>query len=330
MNLNNEPKKNSRNRIWLSWNNSRRSRTLGRELGLVSLIKEIQGNAIKRHFLSFIWTISILACYRPRTIYCQYSYILLVILAIYRKLAPYTVMIICDCHTKALMRNTLYLSSTFNKLKRISFTCAQVVIVSNEENKKKALLFHGNIIIVPDLLPTLLPNNNAEKNYINSPYVVFSLSYDTDEPIDAILASTKYIKPHIQLYLTGKPPLWLMQFQFPQNVHLTDFLDEDQYVNLLSRAACIVGLTTESGCLQSSGYEAISLNIPFVTSNTSMLRLFFGDAAIYTGSHHTEISSAIEFAIENRKHFKKNIKLLKHHRRKEDRLNLNLLKKLEK
>lgn len=279
-------------------------------------IKEIGGGALKRHILSALWTVMLLARLKPRRIYIQYSFFLLIIVCLYQRLIEKNAEIVCDCHTKALRRTPSFCYKLFMLLKRWSLKNANALIVSNKFLVSEAERYNKNILVIPDFLPNFIDARTSNKTFVANTYVVFSMSYDSDEPLNEIEKTIKELSLSLSVYLTGSPPKdFVKQFDNSKGIVFTGYLPDHLYIELLSNAACVVGLTTEEHCLQSSGYEAIALQMPYITSNTEALRDFFGNAAVYVEKNSKSIVDGIKYALANKERLKEDMMHLKFHRK---------------
>ncbi len=86
----------------------------------------------------------------------------------------------------------------------------------------------------------------------------------------------------------------------PPNVHLTGFLRDPDYWQLLAQATVICDLTLKPDCLVCGAYEALAVGKPMVLSENPATRDIFGPAAVLTGSSPEEIATAVRRAIEDR------------------------------
>lgn len=286
--------------IWIAWHVSQRSRNLAKELGLPIFEKVIENNPLSRHLFSSLWTIYILLKERPDKVYLQYSFLLLVVVAAYKKLVPYPVHIICDCHTKALRRSVNgRIAKAFWWIKKKSFQSVSISIVSNIEMEPDIKKLTNRYCTLPDKIPDV--STNAPGN-INETYCVFVCSYAVDEPLDDVIAAAKKLDGSINIYCTGKIPgdLTHLRGNPYRNIFFTDYLTQEEYNNLIFNADCILALTSEEGCLQCAGYEALSAEVPMVLSNTTALKTYFEDAAIYVNHSAEDIKNGVEQAVKNR------------------------------
>ena len=99
----------------------------------------------------------------------------------------------------------------------------------------------------------------------------------------------------------------------------------DEYYNLIANADCLLALTYEDDCLQSGAYEALSVEVPMVISDSKALRDYFGKSAIYTDHNPINISNNIQKAIENRMKLQKNEIYIKNLRNEEFKFQVDKL-----
>ena len=286
--------------IWIAWHISQRSRNLAKELELPIFEKVIENNPLSRHLFSSLWTIFILLKKRPDKVYLQYSFLLLVVVASYKRLTPYPVHIICDCHTKALRRSVNgRIGKVFWWIKKKSFRSVSISIVSNIEMEPDIKKLTNSYCTLPDKIPDIKASTTGNTN---ETYCVFVCSYAVDEPLDDVIAAAKKLDGTIKIYCTGKIPDDLKHLRDNpyKNIFFTDYLTQEEYNNLISNADCILALTSEEGCLQCAGYEALSAEVPMVLSNTTALKTYFEDAAIYVNHSALDIEKGVGQAVNNR------------------------------
>ncbi len=286
--------------IWIAWHVSQRSRNLARELGLPIFEKMIENNTFNRHFLSSLWTIYTLVKERPNKVYLQYSFLLLVVVSGYKKLSLYPVHIICDCHTKALRRSVNgRIGKLFWWMKKKSFESVNFCIVSNIEMEPDIKKLTDSYCVLQDKIPDVKPRASRK---ISETHCVFVCSYAVDEPLDDVIAAANNLDASIKIYCTGKIPDDLKHLKDNpyKNIIFTDYLSQEEYYNLIFNTDCILALTSEEGCLQCAGYEALSAEVPMVLSSTTALKTYFEDAAIYVNHNAQDLESGIRQAVNNR------------------------------
>jgi len=315
--------------MWLSWHYQARTRNIAKSLNVPVYEYFRNDDLLSRHLLSSLWTIKVLITRRPDNILIQYSFMLLLIIAIYKLLRFNKVIIIVDCHTKALRRKAKgLLNYIFWPLKKLSFYYANVTIISNTGLVPDIKKLHDNFIILPDKIPEV--KINLVKPYPFK-YCVNISSFSVDEPFDEILELSEILKEDIKIFWTGKYPQKVNKIKSNYtNIEFTGYISFDEYYNLIANADCLLALTTEEDCLQSGAYEAISFEVPLVISNTKALRNYFQDAAIYTEHVPQSIAVAILQAMENASVIKTSMRELKKIRSKEFNSELNKISYLFK
>lgn len=227
------------------------------------------------------------------------------------------IVVIVDTHTKALKRNV---SGMFNwifwSIKKMSFKSVYLTIIPNVGLIKDLLKFHTNWLVFPGVIPEL---PHTKKINLTKKYCVYVSSFAVDEPFDEMLEVSKLlVKDDLRLYWTGKAPAIVERIRenYP-NVFFTGFLRFSDYYDLIGNAECLITLTFEEDCLQSGAREAISVEVPFVTSDTKILRAYLDTSAVFTKNNVEEIYTSIQTAICNRDDFVQKIKLLKAVRKNE-------------
>lgn len=313
--------------IWMSWHLSRRSRTFSDHLNIPLVAVQYESNIFARQLKSGVWSIVMLARLRPRVVFLQYSFFLLTILAAYKTLAPFPVRLICDCHTKALRRSINgKWKHLFQVLKKWSLASADTIVLSNVGQIADLKDFSNNYIIVPDFIPGLKEEGHEQRSL---PYCVISMSFDKDEPLTEIAESAEIVSEYQQVFITGTAPDWYhKKFANNANVKLTGYISDNSYISLLTNASCIVSLTNEEGCLQCTGYEALALGRPFVTSDTSALRSYFGSAAVFVRHNRRAIAEGITDASSRSRHYRAQMAKLKQEKIALQRTNTHLLRRL--
>ena len=223
---------------------------------------------------------------------------LLLIVAFYKTFRFNKVILIADCHTKALRRKAPgVLNYVFWPLKKYSFRFVNLSIISNSGLLPDIKKLHNNFLILPDKIPDI--KIKSDKPYPIK-YCVNISSFSVDEPFDQILEVSEILKRTIKIFWTGKYPqkVHFIKEKYP-NIEFTDYMSFDNYYNLIGNADCLIALTTEEDCLQSGAYEALCFEIPPIISDTKALRSYFQDAAIYTNHSPKNVAEAILKALDS-------------------------------
>lgn len=311
--------------IWITWHHSSRSRNMAKALDVELLEVFLNENLFQRHIGSSFWTLKILLSRKPDVIYLQYSFLLLLILSIYKIFRFGKTKIIADCHTKALRRKAPgVLNLVFWPIKRFTFKLTDITIVHNDGMKKDIEKLHSKYFVIPDKIPN---NNFSMKENNSKRYCVNISSFAVDEPVSEVIEAARYLeKDGIEIYWTGKAPLELLRnIDLPKNLFFTGYIGFDEFYNLLGNASCSMALTTEEDCLQSGAYESLDFEIPMVLSDTKTLRNYFEDSAIYSQINGLDLANAIRTAIKNSSILKERMRILKSKRNREHSELLNKL-----
>jgi glycosyltransferase involved in cell wall biosynthesis len=130
----------------------------------------------------------------------------------------------------------------------------------------------------------------------DDPYVLIVLSYASDEPVSEILEAASR-RADRRFVCTGAAPEPIRR-SAPRNVAFSGFVSRDEFVRLLRGSRAVVALTTQPDTMQRAAYEALEHGVPVVTSDTQVLRDYFGDAAVYARATATSIDAAIEEVLQ--------------------------------
>lgn len=279
--------------IWITWNNSRRSRSLSHSLGIPLTVYDFPWAQPPRQLLGAVMTVTLLAIHRPRKVFVQYSWLLLILIRAYQACRGGRVMIVCDCHNKALQREPRGVGrSLFVRLKRWSLAGVREAWVSNEALTPLLGQFAVRARIVPDPPPMLTEvADRAPRGH-----VAVVGSYAVDEPIEEIIAAARLV-PDIPIRMTGRVPSSLRGRVLPPNIQLTGFLSDADYFALLFGAQAIVCLSTDPSVLQCGAHESVEVNRPLVLSDSPVARVFFGQAAVYVVNRAEAIAAGMRSAI---------------------------------
>lgn len=309
--------KNKKN-IWITWHYQTRTRNLAKELNLDLHELFIRDNLVKRHLFSSIWTIKKLFGIKPNVVFIQYSFLLLIITVLYKKVFRKHLSIIVDVHTKGLRRVLSGIAgSIFWFLKKWSFSQSDLVIISNQGLIPDVVKFNSNYMILPD---KIVEYNIVKESKFIKPYCVNISSFAIDEPVDEIFELSNKLND-FRIYWTGKSPDNVKRKgEQYSNIIFTGYLSFEDYFALINEAEFVIVLTTEEDCLQSGAYEALGVNTPMVISDTKALNEFFGPSAVYTKHDPENLYKNIQYLIENKKTYLENILFVKQKRQREFQL----------
>ena len=280
-----------------------------------------------RHPVSAAWTSVWLVALRPRRIVLQHSFLLGLVVAAYKRLAPWPVLVIDDCHTKALRRRPSGMLRPFYDVMRAwsmgSFDCLVIATATLEE---EARTLGVPIVVIPDPLPHLAAR--AERGSLRGRDVVVVIgSYAEDEPVAQIMEAAERL-PEVHFKFTGRPPAPIEAGPLPGNVELLGFLPPESFVDELAAADALVALTTHDGTFLRAACEAVAIGRPLVTSGTEALRAYLSDAAVYVDADAGSIAEGVARALVDRRGLEERVTARRRELRERENVALTTLRGL--
>jgi glycosyltransferase involved in cell wall biosynthesis len=119
-----------------------------------------------------------------------------------------------------------------------------------------------------------------------------------------VFRAARGLEDTADFHVTGKPKshgrLRAELDSLPGNVHLTGFLSEAKYVELLGDADVVMVLTTLESCLTCGAYEAVSLGKAMVLSSTRAIQAYFHKGATYAAPDADSIRMAVVGALQQK------------------------------
>jgi glycosyltransferase involved in cell wall biosynthesis len=161
-----------------------------------------------------------------------------------------------------------------------------------------------SFILDDPLEPAEIPAGPA----VGEPYVLVVLSYADDEPVREILSAASR-RPDTRFVLTGAAPEPVRR-SAPDNVSFPGFVSRDEFIGWLRGSSAVVALTTRPDTMQRGAYEALEHAVPVVTSDTLVLRRYFGDAAVYARPTPAGISTAVDEALDREQELRRSLLVL--------------------
>lgn len=255
----------------------------------------------------------------PKIIFVQAppSYALIVPLLV--KKFNKKVKVVCDLHN-AMTRNPWL--SRLGTQKLLSY--CDIIVVHNKvvydnviNNKLFKKVDHNKIIVLEDKTPYFQKNTTyIDKHGINSkPLIFFPASFNMDEPILDVIKCAKNL-PHFQFIMTGNQKKLKRNFNvlpedLPENVVITGWIENDEYIKLLFECDILLGLTIYNDIQMSVSNEGLGAEKVMVLSDTKALREIYKNGALYTKNDWKSIMKALEYAYNSRLDLKENIKKVK-------------------
>jgi glycosyltransferase involved in cell wall biosynthesis len=196
---------------------------------------------------------------------------------------------VIDAHTGAFLdarwRPLLFLHKWFSR-------AARTTIVTNEYMERTVRGWGAHAMIVRDV-----PVCFAEPSAVElAPGVNMTLvaTFTRDEPIGLFFRAAALV-PDVRFHVTGnytRADAALLA-EKPDNVRLTGFLPDAEYVGLLLASDAVIALTTMDHTMQRGAYEAVYLGRPVITSAFDLLRRHFCKGAVHVENTEQGLAAGI-------------------------------------
>ncbi len=311
----NEKADKNRNMIWITWEIQRRNIELAKSLGGIRLYQlDIDACRMKRYLLLGTKTLWIIFSKRPTIVFVQNPSIILTVLVLMLK-SFFRYKVVVDLHTKYIRLNRL-IAKIVDNLEIYALKKADLTIVTNVGVLKNIENVNARGCILPDKVPDLLTKPpeklKGEKN------IVFICTFSSDEPVDEVIKAASLIDSNNFIYITGsiKNVKTSVMDIAPPNIVFTDFLADEDYVQLLCSADVMLVLTTEENCLVCGAYEAVSIAKPLITSDTKALREYFDKGTLYVDNTSSDIAEKINQGLKNNEQLIEEMRTLKKQKEK--------------
>ena len=287
--------------VFFAWTRvSRRSEQMAKYFGLSYIRYNRFGQSpiplLGSLILNFIKTCLWVVINRPKYVFTFQAHPFITISAILGTWIARKGIVIPDLHTASY---TDHFSGIQGALSKWIWTLCPVILIHNPESKeylsKIIPEIKNNLFVLEDALPAFPKSNNQ---FDDSKLKCALISrFADDEPIEKFLNAVLTIDD-CHFYVTGNSKKANFDIsKFSSNITFTDFLSDENYLNLLQSTDFLVILTTRELTLLSGGYESLALKKPMIVSDTRTLREYFGDGAIYTLNNEKSISNSIRAII---------------------------------
>jgi len=187
--------------------------------------------------------------------------------------APFVI----DAHTGAFLdtrwKKILFVHRWFSR-------SARMTIVTNEHMKDVLEKWRCRVNIVRDV-PVCFARP-AEVTLDGACNMTMVCTFTWDEPIALFFQAAARL-PTVSFHVTGnyqRVDKRILDMR-PDNVRLTGFLSDEEYVGLLLASDAVISLTTLDHTMQRAAYEAIYLGKPVITSDFEILRRHFYKGAVH-------------------------------------------------
>lgn len=283
------------NVIFISWEKHQRTRTICAKLGIALHEKISIYHGIKRYLSLGIATIKTINAEKPRVLITQNPSVILCLLAL--ALRPfYKYRLFIDAHNEAVIPY-IHNKAPFRFIARYLARKADLIIVTNSILAQTVTSYGGRPIIFPDLLP--IAKHETQQDTLsakNSFQITLISTYAPDEPYHNVFEAFRTIPGNVEMFVTGKIPQYLDSSAIDSRIHLTGYLSDHEYEQLLQNSDLIIDLTTMENCLVCGAYEALSIEKPMILSKDQVNDELF-PCAVLTKNDAPSIAAAIQSAI---------------------------------
>ena len=308
----------SSRRIWITWQEHRRSREIADWLGAHLIVMSSELPRPFKYVPLVARTIGVLALHRGDIVFCQNPSVVLAFVAVLlRRFVGIAVVV--DRHSNFKLHTTDSRAikwRVFHWLSRYSIRSADLTIVTNQYLADLVTMWGGTPFVMQDPIPSFNGTVRPERGAASSkPTVTCVCTYADDEPIDEMLGAIADSRMEFNVNITGRPSRRVVELVrdlgLVDRVNLTGFLPRPEYLCLLATSDVVMVLTTLDHCLTCGAYEATALGRPMVLSDTIAIRGHFSRGAVYAKPKSESIRLALEYALGDRERLGVEVSLLR-------------------
>jgi len=287
----------STGRIWITWETQRRNQNLAKAFNAQFIQFDYAANWILRYLVLPFKTISAYKKTRPRLIFSQNPSLVLALLTIlYGKFKG--IKIIVDSHNAGI-RPLNGKKWILNVISNYIIRHADITIVTNDKLATLVKSKGGRPFVLPDRIPDFEgcpPDKLDLRGRFN---VFFICTFSNDEPYRELIRAGKLLDKNTVIYISGNPKNHMekMKGEIPDNVVMTGYLPENEYIRMLFSCDLILDLTTREDCLVCGAYEALGMGKPMVLSDTKVNREYFRKGVLYTDNSARDTADKIAEAM---------------------------------
>jgi len=205
--------------------------------------------------------------------------------------------VVVDCHTGAFHSWRWRWSMP---LLRLACRGARATLVHTTADEELVQAWNLKPLLVPDDIPEVAM---AESSPVIAarPRVVVAGSLDGNEPVAATLAAARLL-PEFEVRFTGDQHRVAARLRrdAPANVVFTGWLDYPQFLGELLASGVVAVFSTDPFIMNRAAFEAVGLGRPLVLSDLPLVRVRFGDAAVFSPNDPQLMADAIRGAYERR------------------------------
>jgi len=282
--------------IWITWEAHPRTRNIAQRMGVELFEFTSRRQRLIKHPMLALRSLATLVRVRPSVLIVQNPSMVLTFLAI--AVSPVLgYRLVVDAHNAGVYP----CEEGHRKFARIypwMHRRSDLTIVTNPVLRRIVESNGGRALELIDPLPPLDggPRDSREAPGPATPAcITYICTYAEDEPYEEVFAAAALLGDGVTVHVTGNHERHshLFRVQPPRNVVLTGYLPDDEYHDLLRRSDVVVDLTLLPDCLVCGGYEAASLGVPLVLSDTAVNREVFSPGVVYVQNDGESIAAGI-------------------------------------
>lgn len=223
-------------------------------------------------------TVKILHKEKARIVYVQCpSIFLATLLILIRPL--FNFFLVVDQHNETV-RPFNYQNRFYYNICMFIIRNADLNIVTNENLKNDVESKGGEAVVLHDKVPCF---PSATKKILGpGKHIAFICTYSPDEPFNDVFKAAALLPKEYIFHVTGNSKKIKMDgFSLPENIRITGFLSDEDFLSLLSSCDAIIDLTYMDDCLVCGAYEAVALGKPMMLTDTDILKNVFNKGVIY-------------------------------------------------
>lgn len=292
--------------VWITWEIQRRNRTLSRAIGAELIEIDLHLPRLLRYPLSIWQTFRQIRSRCPKVVVCQSpSLVLASFLVLYRAFSK--IQVVIDAHNSGIFPAEGK-SRLLNTYAAWTLRSADATIVSNRRLADYIAARGAIPVVTPDPIPDLPRPQRLEEQGRAS--ILFVCTWASDEPCEEIAHAARILlEDGVVIYATGrKDRADLRLRERPDNLILTGFLPEEEYVRLLFSVDAVLVLTTRDDCLTCGAYEAVAAEKPLILSDTTALRSFFRRGTRFCNNSAGSLAAAIRDTLANLRSLRQEMK----------------------
>jgi len=280
---------------FISWADScSRSDHTARELGgrsfmvYAAQLGSHPATIVAKYLLQWRRTSRILRRERPNTVFVMTPPLVAALPALWYAWR-HDARVVVDAHTCA------FVLPRWKRLLRLQLAICRracTTFVTNDHLARLIEAAGAHATIVPDVPVVFADTTPFQRS--RSLTIGIACSFDSDEPIEAMLAAAERV-PDVQFVMTGDDSQLShsLRQRVPDNVRLTGFLPTSAYGGLLSSVDAVLDLTTLDHTMLRGAYEAVYQGTPVIVSNWTLLRNEFPIGALHVDNSVESIVAAV-------------------------------------